>query len=304
MAFTPFMQSTKAQNIIDQYLNTTTPQPDINSAGNFRNPFFDLRTEQGLSDDALYPNPQMDFSVQEDEIVDPCQEGFMLVDGVCQPIETFGQSLYQEDNDNKDSEPREYYSIEDMKEMGDYDFLNYLTGAGAYMKGKDGMYTLNNPMMSTLGIGLNLFGLNSSDIRNKFMKKKLAELGYNFTNNKQGEPVYNLTTPMGIINNAQSANKLMTGDQQFTDPEIGYQVQSKMDNVRGSENNPNYTYTKPQMTEQQVIDDAIKSGATSVNPFERFGINQSTPTQSQNNTPKNVGNPFGYNNNSKPPFLS
>ena len=304
MAFTPFMQSTKAQNIIDQYLNTTTPQPDINSAGNFRNPFFDLRTEQGLSDDALYPNPQMDFSVQEDEIVDPCQEGFMLVDGVCQPIETFGQSLYQEDNDNKDSEPREYYSIEDMKEMGDYDFLNYLTGAGAYMKGKDGMYTLNNPMMSTLGIGLNLFGLNSSDIRNKFMKKKLAELGYNFTNNKQGEPVYNLTTPMGIINNAQSANKLMTGDQKFTDPEIGYQVQSKMDNVRGSENNPNYTYTKPQMTEQQVIDDAIKSGATSVNPFERFGINQSTPTQSQNNTPKNVGNPFGYNNNSKPPFLS
>ena len=304
MAFTPFMQSTKAQNIIDQYLNTTTPQPDINSAGNFRNPFFDLRTEQGLSDDALYPNPQMDFSVQEDEIVDPCQEGFMLVDGVCQPIETFGQSLYQEDNDNKDSEPREYYSIEDMKEMGDYDFLNYLTGAGAYMKGKDGMYTLNNPMMSTLGIGLNFLGLNSSDIRNKFMKKKLAELGYNFTNNKQGEPVYNLTTPMGIINNAQSANSLLTGNQQFTDPEISYQVQAKMDNVRGSENNPNYTYTKPQMTEQQVIDDAIKSGATSVNPFERFGINQSTPTQSQNNTPKNVGNPFGYNNNSKPPFLS
>ena len=254
MAFTPFMQSTKAQNIIDQYLNTTTPQPDINSAGNFRNPFFDLRTEQGLSDDALYPNPQMDFSVQEDEIVDPCQEGFMLVDGVCQPIETFGQSLYQEDNDNKDSEPREYYSIEDMKEMGDYDFL--------------------------------------------------AELGYNFTNNKQGEPVYNLTTPMGIINNAQSANSLLTGNQQFTDPEISYQVQAKMDNVRESENNPNYTYTKPQMTEQQVIDDAIKSGATSVNPFERFGINQSTPTQSQNNTPKNVGNPFGYNNNSKPPFLS
>ena len=302
--FTPFMQGSKAQSIIDQYLNTTTPQPDINSAGNFRNPFFDLRTEQGLSDDALYPNPQMDFSVQEDEIVDPCQEGFMLVDGVCQPIETFGQSLYQEDNDNKDSEPREYYSIEDMKEMGDYDFLNYLTGAGAYMKGKDGMYTLNNPMMSTLGIGLNLFGLNSSDIRNKFMKKKLAELGYNFTNNKQGEPVYNLTTPMGIINNAQSANSLLTGNQQFTDPEISYQVQAKMDNVRESENNPNYTYTKPQMTEQQVIDDAIKSGATSVNPFERFGINQSTPTQSQNNTPKNVGNPFGYNNNSKPPFLS
>ena len=278
MAFTPFMQSTKAQNIIDQYLNTTTPQPDINSAGNFRNPFFDLRTEQGLPDDALYPNPQIDFSVPEEEIIDPCQEGFMLVDGVCQPIETFGQSLYQEDNDNKDSEPREYYSIEDMEKMGDYDFLKYLTGAGAYMTGKDGMFTLNDPMsFGTFGAGLNLFGLNSSGIRNEFMRKKLAELGYDFTNNKQGEPVYNLTTPMGIINNAQSANSLLTGNQQFTDPEISYQVQAKMDNVRGSENNPNYTYTKPQMTEQQVIDDAIKSGATSVNPFERFGLNQSTP---------------------------
>ena len=219
MAFTPFMQSTKAQNIIDQYLNTTTPQPDINSAGNFRNPFFDLRTEQGLPDAALYPNPQIDFSVPEEEIIDPCQEGFMLVDGVCQPIETFGQSLYQEDNDNKDSEPREYYSIEDMEKMGDYDFLKYLTGAGAYMTGKDGMFTLNDPMsFGTFGAGLNLFGLNSSGIRNEFMRKKLAELGYDFTNNKQGEPVYNLTTPMGIINNAQSANSLLTGNQQFTDP--------------------------------------------------------------------------------------
>ena len=101
--FTPFMQGSKAQSIIDQYLNTTTPQSDINSAGNFRNPYFDLRTEQGLSDDALYPNPLIDFSVPEEEIIDPCPEGFMLVDGVCQPIETFGQSLYQEDDDDNDA---------------------------------------------------------------------------------------------------------------------------------------------------------------------------------------------------------
>ena len=306
MVFTPFMQGTEAQSVISDYLGgKLNATPNVNSAGNFRNPFFDLRTEQEaagtLDPSALYPNPQMDFSVQEDEIIDPCQEGFMLVDGICQPIEQFGQSMYKEKDDREDPEPREYYSIEDMKEMGDYEFLNYLTGAGAYMTGKDGMYTLNDPMMSSASVLASIFGLNSSDIRNKYMREKLAELGYNFTNNKQGEPIYDLTTPMGIMNNAQSANKLMTGDQKFTDPEIAYQVQAKMDNVRGSQNNPDYTYTKPQMTEQQVIEDAVKSGATSVNPFERFGINQSVPqnytdTQIQGGAGQlNKGNKNPYN---------
>ena len=306
MVFTPFMQGTEAQSVISDYLGgKLNATPNVDSAGNFRNPFFDLRTEQEaagtLDPSALYPNPQMDFSVQEDEIIDPCQEGFMLVDGICQPIEQFGQSMYKEKDDREDPEPREYYSIEDMKEMGDYEFLNYLTGAGAYMTGKDGMYTLNDPMMSSASVLASIFGLNSSDIRNKYMREKLAELGYNFTNNKQGEPIYDLTTPMGIMNNAQSANKLMTGDQKFTDPEIAYQVQAKMDNVRGSQNNPDYTYTKPQMTEQQVIEDAVKSGATSVNPFERFGINQSVPqnytdTQIQGGAGQlNKGNKNPYN---------
>ena len=304
MVFTPFMQGSEAQSVISDYLGgKLNATPNVNSAGNFRNPFFDLRTEQEaagtLDPSALYPNPQMDFSVQEDEIIDPCQEGFMLVDGICQPIEQFGQSMYKEKDDREDPEPREYYSIEDMKEMGDYEFLNYLTGAGAYMTGKDGMYTLNDPMMSSASVLASIFGLNSSDIRNKYMREKLAELGYNFTNNKQGEPIYDLTTPMGIMNNAQSANKLMTGDQKFTDPEIAYQVQAKMDNVRGSQNNPDYTYTKPQMTEQQVIEDAVKSGATSVNPFERFGINQSVP---QNYTPKEIQAGTGSFNRGNPNY--
>ena len=42
--FSPFMQSSEAQNIISNYLgggyNTTSTTP-------FRNPIFDLRTEQG-----------------------------------------------------------------------------------------------------------------------------------------------------------------------------------------------------------------------------------------------------------------
>ena len=166
--FTPFMQGSKAQGIINDYLGgDLNSTPNVNSAGKFRNPFYDLRTvQEGLGEldpSSDFPNPQLDFSVPEDEVVDPCQEGFMLVDGICQPIETFGQSAYEnKDNKNETDNTREYYSIEDMKKMDDYEFLNYLTGAGAYMTGKDGKYTLNDPIMfGGFGAALKLLGLDS-----------------------------------------------------------------------------------------------------------------------------------------------
>ena len=300
--FTPFMQGSEAQSVISDYLGgKLNSTPNVNSAGKFRNPLYDLRTvQEGLGEldpSANFPNPQLDFSVP-DTPVDPCPEGFMLVDGICQPVEQFGQSVYDEQrDDDPDAPPREYYSIDDMKKMDDYEFLNYLTGAGAYMTGKDGQYTLNDPMMTNLGIGLNFLGLNSSDMRNQFMKERLNELGYNFTNNKQGEPVYNLQNPMHIINNAQAANQLMTGNQQFDASEINYQIDAKNERDR---TNDQQNYARA-MTEQQVIDDAVASGATSVNPFERFGLNQSTPANYTKEEKKagtgsfNFGNPNLYN---------
>tara|TARA_R100000995_G_scaffold75517_1_gene44902 strand:- start:77 stop:1078 length:1002 start_codon:yes stop_codon:yes gene_type:complete len=100
--FSPFMQSSEAQNIISNYLGGNyAASPNVNTAGVYRNPIFDLRTEQEkagtLDPSALYPNPQIDFSVA-DVPVDPCPPGYQLIDGVCQPIEQFGQSLYQPDN--------------------------------------------------------------------------------------------------------------------------------------------------------------------------------------------------------------
>ena len=118
--FTPFMQSSEAQNIISNYLgggyNTTSTTP-------FRNPIFDLRTEQEkagtLDPKALYPNPQIDFSVQEDVTVDPCPPGYQLIDGVCQPIEKFGQSLYQPDNQGNNDNTEEVltFSEEEYNRM-------------------------------------------------------------------------------------------------------------------------------------------------------------------------------------------
>ena len=107
MAFTPFMQGTSAQSIINNYLDSGGFNQTI-ANDSIRNPIFDLRTEQNLPADALYPNPLIDFSVTEDEVVDPCPEGYQLIDGVCQPMEQFGQSLYQPDNqgDNDYSDTR------------------------------------------------------------------------------------------------------------------------------------------------------------------------------------------------------
>ena len=121
--FVPFGVSKTAQDIITEHLNTPkTPSTDV-----FRNPNFDLRTEQGLPSDALYPNPLLDTTPPTDAPVDPCPPGYMLVDGICQPIEQFGQSSYQQDNDRDDPEERPYMSIEDMKNASDEELLEYMT---------------------------------------------------------------------------------------------------------------------------------------------------------------------------------
>ena len=118
--FTPFMQSSEAQNIISNYLGGGyAASPNVNTAGVYRNPIFDLRTEQEkagtLDPSALYPNPQLDFSVP----VDPCPLGYELIDGVCQPIEQFGQSPYQPDNQGNDDNTEEVltFSEEEYNKM-------------------------------------------------------------------------------------------------------------------------------------------------------------------------------------------
>ena len=118
--FTPFMQSSEAQNIISNYLGGGyAASPNVNTAGVYRNPIFDLRTEQEkagtLDPSALYPNPQLDFSVP----VDPCPLGYELIDGVCQPIEQFGQSPYQPDNKGNDDNTEEVltFSEEEYNKM-------------------------------------------------------------------------------------------------------------------------------------------------------------------------------------------
>ena len=282
--FTPFMQSTEAQNIISNYLGGGY---DTTSTSPFRNPIFDLRTEQEaagtLDPSALYPNPQIDFSVQEDEIVDPCPPGYQLIDGVCQPIEQFGKSLYDEkqDRDDRDEEERDYFSIEEMKNLGDYELLKYLDDG--WLKGDKFNSTIGgNWMPIQFGIP---FG-KQNQMRRNFIIDELTRRGYNIGADDKGNQQFNVGNAFGLISNAEAANKIMTGDQQFTPEEINYQIQAKneADKVIQQGGNP----YKKTMTEQEVRQDAIQSGASSFNPFEAFGINQQQVQQ-----PKYTGvNPF------------
>ena len=208
MAFTPFMQSKDAQSVISDFINgKLDAKPNVNSAGVYRNPLFDLRTEQEkageLDPSALYPNPLVDFSASEDVPVDPCPEGFMLVDGVCQPIEQFGQSMYQDDKTYAEDreEQRPYMSIDDMQGASNEELIDYLKGGYlsnsllGYLPSKGGMVTLNNTLPTTLGVGLNLLGLTDPELRNNAMTAELSNRGY-FTGNfnNKGKEVFDIAS--------------------------------------------------------------------------------------------------------------
>ena len=73
-----------------------------------------------------------------------------------------------------------------------------------------------------------------------------------------------------------------------------------MDKQRNENQNPGSSYQIPQMTQEEVIADAIASGASSFNPHEAFGLNQSTPANyTQEETQAGTGS---FNKGNKNPY--
>ena len=249
MAFSPFMQSSQAQTVINDYLDgKMEPVTNVNSAGNFRNPLFDLRTEQELAGEldpsALYPNPQLDFSAT-DAPIDPCPEGYMLVDGVCQPVEQFGQSAYDEQrDDNNNVEERPYYSIDAMKNLSDEELLDYLTSGFlgnsplGYLPSKGSQVTMKGGFMPP-AFALAFGG--QDKLRKDFMMSELMKRGY-FTGNfdKNKNPIFdignkNVNTNTGGIESMLPQNVL---GQSVTDV-FGDTYQQ----VVNQDGNTGYTFT-------------------------------------------------------------
>ena len=199
--FTPFMVGTQAQNIINDFLDgKLTTSPNVNSAGKFRNPQYDIRTEQEkagtLDPTADFPNPQIDYSSVPDTPVDPCPPGFMLVDGVCQPIEQFGQSAYQENNDRDDPEERPYMSIEQMKNATDEELLEYLKDGRlsnsllGFLPSKGNIVTIKDSKLTSPFFKL-AFG-KQEEMRRQFMIDELTKRGFNIGTNKDGQQQFNI----------------------------------------------------------------------------------------------------------------
>lgn len=309
MAFTPFMQGTKAQSIIDGYLNDggysqTQPEIDLNSAGNFRNPIFDLRTEQEsagtLTPEDLYPNPQLDFSVTDPETpVDPCPEGFMLVDGICQPIETFGQSMYDENRDDNNEgvegrKPLINMTPDELFEFGKS--KDYIDEDGFVLSPQK----VNSNFMGFIPEILKSFApsLNQHQF-DSFLNKagrlgllnRMSGTGAPSSMNTQmvnSNPMLDAYDKVGIKN----LPTIVYGQDELnqTDQERFYQNQAFQSNNQGN-------YQAPQMTEQQVIQDAQQSGG-SVNQFEAQNINAGgtnntyNPSTGNKKKSKYSGNPF------------
>jgi hypothetical protein len=284
--FTPFMQSTQAQGIIDSYLNGDyKAQPNVNSAGNFRNPFFDLRTEQEnagtLDPSALYPNSQIDYSA-ETPPPDPCQEGFMLVDGVCQPIETFGQSMYDENKDDNNEgvegrKPLINMTPDELFEFGKS--KGYLNEDGFVLspqKVNSNFMGFIPEILKSFAPSLNQHQFNSflNSAGRLGLLNRMSGTGAPSSMDTQmvnSNPMLDAYDKVGIKN----LPTIVYGQDELnqTDQERFYQNQAFQSNNQGN-------YQAPQMTRQQIKDDADKSGGTR-NPFEMNQVN--------NYSPNNVG---------------
>lgn len=114
--FTPFLMSPARQTIINKF-NDNISQYNTNSAGNYRNPIFDLRTEQEQAGDldpsARFPNPIFDTTAEDttDDTIDVngCIIGVETYDafqGKCVPI---NQEATGDSSDDKSDSPEPVY---------------------------------------------------------------------------------------------------------------------------------------------------------------------------------------------------
>ena len=170
-----FIESKKAQKIIGDYLDKPyQPPPAIN-------PIFDLREDGQMF-------PPLNPPVQTDPVVDPCPEGYQLIDGVCQPIDQFGGTMPNEvsggGNDDQ-MEERPYFSIDAMRDLSDDKLIDYLSsgfltnsGMLGYLPSKGGNVTFKDGFGSIQGSLLQLPFGNQSALRKEAMENELMRRGF------------------------------------------------------------------------------------------------------------------------------
>ncbi len=287
MVFTPFMQGTDAQSVINNYLgqnvSASTPMSpmDLNPHERFRNPY----SPEGFyaNETDMHPVEAYTPPVIDNEGIPTCEAGYVYDEILKSCVFVgYGESSQDNERDDREEEERDYFSIEEMKKLGDYELLKYLDDG--WLKGDPYQTTIGGkwmPMQFSLPFG------KQNEMRRDFIIQELQNRGYDMTTDDKGEPTFNLGNTLGIISNAESANlggnRLATNQLSiFTPEEINYQIQAKKeaDKVVQQGGNP---FAKT-MTEQQIIDDAKQSGGT-VNPFEATMVASKAPPKKTKSTP-------------------
>lgn len=160
--FTPFLMSPARQTILNKF-NENVAQYNTNSAGNYRNPIFDLRTEQEqageLDPNALYPNPIFDTKV--DSATDDTKDANGCIIGV-ETYDSFqGQCVAMStgdpipENDRKEIEEEIYQGVGSVNSPTQNAFMNLglgeLTG-GMEIPSGFGFGNFNQGLKSILGM--------------------------------------------------------------------------------------------------------------------------------------------------------
>jgi len=205
--FVPFFQGTDATKLINNYLgeNITADTPmtpaDMNANNVFRNPY---------SPDGFYANDTDEYPVDtykppvEDENGIPnCEEGYVYdeVLKACRFVGFSEPSRENQDNgktfEEERAEERDYFSIEDMKDLSDKELIEYLkdgrlsnSGALGFLPSKGDIVTLKDSMLTSPLFKL-AFG-KQEEMRRQFMIDELTKRGFNIGTNEDGQQQFNI----------------------------------------------------------------------------------------------------------------
>jgi len=291
MAFTPFMQGTDAQSVINNYLgqnvSASTPMSpmDMNQYGVFRNPYSPTNFYANETD--MYPAPTYTAPVIDNEGIPTCQAGYVYDEILKQCVYVGYEEPTQESGRTEDDpEERPYMSIEDMKNASNENLIDYLksgwlkNSALGYLPSKGGKVTLGGNFMPP-AFALP-FGKQNALRRNAIIAE-LSNRGY-FTGefDDKGQEIFDIvSTPNPNIgfNEAEVPyggsgiiNEGVTGSYGGGEDFGGYQGGgSSSNNINSSSNNNvvNYTGNEGSGTGQ--------SGGGIANPHTNTGFSGGNP---------------------------
>ena len=221
--FVPFFQGTDATNLINNYLgeNITADTPmqpaDMNANNVFRNPY----SPEGFyaNDTDKFPVDTYKPPVADDNGIPNCEEGYVY-DEVLKACRFVGFSEpARENQDNGKSfeeeraEERDYFSIEDMKDLSDAELIEYLkdgrlsnSGMLGFLPSKGNVVTIKDSMLTSPLFKL-AFG-KQEEMRRQFMIDELTKRGFNIGTNEDGQQQFNINPILYNENLDKAVNQM------------------------------------------------------------------------------------------------